>query len=145
MFIEKKILLYDESIGLYILHTDYAPNKTDKTKKTTSKFEILLETYSNLWPKGVKSGGRLIRKTPNSLRAKLQAFVNKRKDLAYESILQGTEAYLATQKSNGWQYTISSDYFISKSGSSELESWADLAESGDLKSPSADNFVDSLN
>ena len=149
MFIEQKILLYDGQ-GKFILDFKYVPerfkaNKTDKTIETKDNFETLLTKYVDLFPKGVKSGGRLVRKTPHSLRAKLQAFVNRRKDIPYEHILEGTRVYIAGFKAKGYEYMQCADYFISKNGSSELESYAELSMEGDLKSPSSDNFVDSLN
>jgi hypothetical protein len=144
MFIDQKVLVYDGK-GKYILDPKYNPKNTSKNNKKTDDFEILLNTYSELWPKGVKSGGRLIRKTPASLKTKMQAFVNKRKDLPFEAIIQGTAAYLKEKKKEGWAYTISSDYFILKNSASELESWADAALEGDLPKEGADNFVTSLN
>ena len=125
----------------YILIPEFKP----KTSKIAQDYPKLLQDYADLWPKGVKSGGRLIRKTTASLDTKLKAFINRRKDIPYQAILDGTEAYLNSQKAKGWEYTISSDYFILKNGSSELESYAELAMSGDLPNSESKNFVTGLN
>jgi len=138
LLIQEKILVLKGN--QFVLIPEFSP----KTSKIDQDFENLLQQYSDLWPKGIKSGGRLIRKTPNSLRLKLKAFTNKRKDITYEAILDGTDSYLKSQKQKGWEYTISSDYFILKNGASELESYAELAMEGELPSSSS-NFVTTLN
>jgi len=140
-FIKDKILIQEQ--GKLVLAPKYYP-KTSKTLKTQD-FEQLLETYANLWPKKVKSGNRLIRRSPNSLRTKLLAFTKLRKDISYSVIIAATTYYLKGAKQQDWNYTISADYFISKFGSSELEANCDLVLEGNAKTAGTDNFIISIN
>lgn len=142
MFINKRILVYD-GFGRYILAQKYAPEHSKV--KIDEKFEKFLKEYADLWPPSIKSGGRLIKKTPASLKLKMKAFINRRRDLSFDTIINGTYLYLKDKKRENYAYTISSDYFILKNGASELESWADQYIAGDLKDPEDANFVDSLN
>ena len=140
-FLRDKILIQEQ--GKIVLSSKYYP-KTSKTLKN-QEFQNLLETYANLWPKKIKSGNRLIRKSPNSLRTKLLAFTKLRKDISSEVILDATKYYLKGAKQQGWEYTISADYFISKFGSSELEATCDLVIEGKAKVAGEDNFIISIN
>lgn len=133
-----------EKQGTIVLAKEYYP-KNYKTSKIDENFENLLQQYADLWPKKITSGNRLIRRSVNSLKAKMKAFVNKRKDIPYKIILEATDIYLKKAKQNNWQFTISADYFISKNGSSELESLCDLLIEGNLSIPDKDNLIRDLN
>lgn len=139
MFIKRKILILEGE--KYVLAATHTP----KITKDNQDFEILLEIYAELWPKKIKSGNRLIRRSPNSLRRKLKAFTLARKDVTADEIIAATKIYLTSAKRQNWEYTISADYFISKNSSSELESHVDLLKEGELKSPGEDNLVRTLN
>lgn len=142
LFIKKKILVLKD--GQYVLKAEFHP-KTSKTVKTNQDFEKLLIAYRDLWPAKVKTGNRSVRQSLNTLKKKLQPFVNRRKDIPFETILDATSIYVAQCKRKGYEFMICSDYFIIKNGSSELESMCDLAMEGELKGPSSENLLRSLN
>ena len=140
-FLVDKILVREQ--GKIVLALGYYPDQ--KQDSDTQAFEVLLKAYAELWPKGIKSGNRLIRRSVNSLRVKLKSFLRGRKDISHQVIIDATKYYLKGAKQNGWQYTISADYFISKFGSSELEANCDLVMEGNAKVAGDDNYVTSLN
>lgn len=141
-FIEDKILLYEG--GQIILAPKYHP-KTSKTDEKIKNFENLLINYAALWPKKIKTGNRLVRRSANSLRKKLKAFCNSRKDVTDQEILDSAFIYVASAKRNNYEYMQCADYFISKNGSSELESHVDLLKEGNLEGPGEQNLVRALN
>ena len=130
--------------GQYLLAPKYYP-KTSKTVKKIEEFETLLLLYVDLWPKKIKTGNRLVRKSANSLRGKLKAFTNRRKDVTQEEILEATSIYVASSKRQNYEYMQCADYFISKNNSSELESHIDLLKEGNLEGPGEQNLVRTLN
>ena len=141
-FIKDKILVYEG--GQIILALKHHP-KTSKNDKITQDFEELLSLYTDLWPKKIKTGNRLVRRSANSLRAKLRAFTNLRKDITPKEILEATSIYVASAKRQNYDYMQCADYFISKNRSSELESHVDLLKEGSLEGPGEQNLVRGLN
>lgn len=141
-FIKDKILVHEG--GKIILALKYHP-KTSKTDKITKDFENLLTLYADLWPKKIKTGNRLVRRSANSLRGKLKAFTNLRKDVTPNEILEATSVYIASAKRQGYDFMQCADYFINKNKSSELESHVDLLKEGNLEGPGDQNLVRSLN
>lgn len=139
LFIKEGVLILEN--GKYVLAANYYP----KTSKIDKNFENLLKEYADLWPKGVKSGNRLIRRSANSLRKNMLAFVKLRPDATSVEIITATEVYLRAAKRQNWEYTQCADYFIFKNKSSELESHVDLVKDGDVVSPDSENLLRSLN
>ena len=141
-FIEDGVILYEG--GQYLLSPKYYP-KTSKTVKKIEEFETLLVLYADLWPKKIKTGNRLVRRSVNSLKGKLKAFCNRRKDVTHKEILEATSIYVLSCKRQNYEYMQCADYFISKNSSSELESHIDLLKEGSLEKPGEQNLVRNLN
>lgn len=141
-FIDDGIIVYEG--GQYLLNPKYYP-KTSKTVKKIEEFETLLTLYADLWPKKIKTGNRLVRRSSNSLKGKLKAFTNRRKDVTQQEILEATNIYVTSCKRQNYEYMQCADYFISKNGSSELESHIDLLKEGNLEGPGEQNLVRNLN
>ncbi len=139
LFLREKILLEEQ--GKIVLAKKHYP----KSSKINKNFENLLENYADAYPKSIKSGGRLVRRSTNSLRTKLKAFVNKRPDIPFEIILEAVTHYVRESKQRNYEYCISADYLILKNSSSELEAICDLILEGSLKASGEDNFITSLN
>jgi len=138
-FLKEKILIYEQ--GKIIL----APKHYPKTSKIDQNFEKLLLDYTDLWPKKIKTGNRTVRRSANSLRRKMKAFIRLRPDITAEEILTVTEIYVKGAKQQGYEFMICADYYISKNNSSELECAADLFKEGNLESPDKNNLLRSLN
>ena len=139
LFIKEKVLIMEN--GKYVLAPSYYP----KTSKINENFENLLMLYADLWPKKIKSGNRLVKRSANSLRRKLLAFTKLRPDVSHENILTVTDMYVKSAKHKGYEYMMCADYYISKNNSSELESAVDLLLEGNLESPDAENLIRDLN
>ena len=141
-FIKDGILIPEG--GNYVLAPKHYP-ETSKTVKKTEEFEELLTLYTDLWPKKIKTGNRLVRRSVNSLKGKLKAFCNRRKDVTHTEILEATNIYVISCKRQNYEYMQCADYFISKNSSSELESHVDLLKEGSLEGPGEANLVRGLN
>lgn len=83
------------------------------------------DTWYEMWPRKIKSGGYLIRSDINSCMSKMIKFRTKNPGFSPEVILSATENYLTTFRRKEYAYVQKADYFISKDGSSTLYSYCD--------------------
>lgn len=88
-------------------------------KKDRAKVSDWIESWCNLWPRGVMSGNRAIRPHPKDVISKMQSFV---KDYGYdrETIFKATLDYLSERMDEDWLYTKRGIYFIDKQGEGSL-------------------------
>ncbi|TXG81476.1 MAG: hypothetical protein E6R13_06105 [Spirochaetes bacterium] len=87
-----------------------------------------VQEYIDLWPKGIKSGNRLIRPNLTSAKNKLNTFINKYK-YSKEDILKATKKYINEFAEHNYKMITCGDYFIEKFGSSLLASYIDNLDS----------------
>ncbi len=84
-------------------------------------FDLFIETYRNLFPKGVKSGnGTPIKGDKNGVIKKMKWFLETYPEFSKEIILEVTAKYLRAMQMKGWTFTTQADFFIQKDGSSKL-------------------------
>lgn len=83
-----------------------------------------INEWRNLFPEGVKSGGRPVRGTKSGCLTKMRAFIN-RTGYSKLDIFYATQAYIAERKKDGYKFLICADYFISKDGNSVLEAYCE--------------------
>lgn len=96
-----------------------------QTPKTENDVEEWIDNWLDLFPKGVKSGGKLLRSDRKSCLAKMKSFVKAYK-YDKDTILGATLAYLSEREREGFTYTRCAVYFIGKKGEgSDLASWCD--------------------
>lgn len=95
-----------------------------KEVTTLSTCESWIDDWINLWPKGVKSGGRPVRAGKSSIVKKMNTFLANKK-YNTQDIIDCTKAYISNLEASGYKYITCADYFISKSGSSLLEALLD--------------------
>lgn len=90
-----------------------------------TEFDVFVEKYLDMFPKGVRNGGnKPLRGNFSDTKAKMFKFMNKYKQ-DKETILAATKNYLA--RMNGtFTYCPTSEYFILKDGYSALASECDL-------------------
>lgn len=74
-----------------------------------------IQSWVELFPKGVKSGGKLLRSDKKSVLKKMEKFVKDYK-FSKELIMRATESYLNEREKDGWMYTKCATYFIDKLG-----------------------------
>jgi hypothetical protein len=82
--------------------------------------ETWIEEWRNLFPTGVKSGGRPVRGDKKGVVAKMVSFVKANPTITKEEIMDATKQYVFDSSLKSYQYMICADYFISKNNSSML-------------------------
>jgi len=92
------------------------------------RVEEWIQEWRELFPKGIKSGGHLVRGSKQGCTKKMKAFVNKTKDVTKDKIFRATSRYLSERRSARYSYCKVADYFISKDGMSMLESYIEQLE-----------------
>jgi hypothetical protein len=112
-------------------------NFIDKEKKSKFDKEVVedwIDIWYNLFPKGVKSGGYLIRSDKNGCLNKMKKFCKKYPDFTKEIILKATSDYIDYYRMRNWSYISLAHYLINKNDISLLagqcEMILDKIESG---------------
>jgi|TARA_R110002126_G_scaffold191810_1_gene340003 hypothetical protein len=93
------------------------------------RVEEWIQEWRELFPKGIKSGGHLVRGSKQGCIKKMKAFVNKNKDVTKDKIFKATSRYLSERRTARYSYCKVADYFISKDSMSMLESYIEQLES----------------
>jgi predicted transcriptional regulator len=79
-----------------------------------------IEEWYNLFPKGVRSGGYLIRDGKSSCLKKMGKFLKDNPNITKEEIIRATKNYVQTCKLKNYDYMKLASYFIEKDGISTL-------------------------
>ena len=100
------------------------------TSVTTDEVYDWIDDWRDLWPVGVKSGGRPVRGDKKGCNAKMKKFVQEY-DYTKEEIFEATKIYVFEKSRDNNRYMTCADYFILKNGSSTLASFCeDIRERG---------------
>lgn len=127
-------LLVSEYIGMHDSKKGYVFSNIFITNKFINKFieqeqkskldkevvEDWIDLWYNLFPKGVKSGGYLVRSDKNGCLNKLKKFHKKYPEFSKEIILKATSDYIDYYRMRNWNYVSLGHYFIVKDGISIL-------------------------
>lgn len=105
-------------------------------KKEVPKDDILIETvpklepletwfdsWYNLFPQGVKSGGYLVKSGKQICQKKLNTFIKTHPEFTKEQILEATKRYISDFQKANYAYMKIAPYFIEKGGVSTLEDY----------------------
>lgn len=100
---------------------------TFNEKKYTSpdSVESWINEYYELFPSGVKTGGKYVRTGKQSCVKKLQKFIKEHPEFTKEDILKATKLYIEDREAVGFKYTQTAPMFIYKDGMSSLEGWCE--------------------
>lgn len=79
-----------------------------------------IEEWRDLFPTGVKSGGRPVRGDKKGVTSKMKAFVKSNPTITKMEIMDATRQYVFEASLKSFQFMICADYFISKNNSSML-------------------------
>ena len=124
------------------------PNLTTQNFRNvfeTTNLEKFAEDYRNIFPKGVFSGGYMVRGDKHGIRKKLKRFLENYPEYTQEQILEATKRYVNEMRLKGYAYMRLAHYFIEKDGNSELASYCELVKDGNKLSEDGDSFETSLN
>jgi len=135
---------------LYIKRTCINPEGWIFRKKTLDMFnglnsvssvDTLAERIRDLFPKGLKSGGYLVKSSLKDIKDKLKKF---QKDYKYsdEVIIKGTKTYITEMQKNGYAYMMLAKYFILKQDKgSTLADYCEMVENNEIPD---EEFVDRM-
>jgi hypothetical protein len=99
----------------------------------------LAEKIREMFPKGVKSGGKLVRSSSADIADKLRKFFKKHK-YTQEQVLEATKRYLNEFRRKDWAYMQAAVYFIEKDGSSTLAAECDNLRDGSVEPEAVDTM-----
>lgn len=111
---DNSIVMRNKTIDLF---------KTDKLPSKQKDLESFVEKYRELFPQGVKSGGRLVKGDKQGCINKFKAFKLKYPEYSQEEILDAAKAYVDNKRKTNYDRMISADYLISKDGVSQLAAY----------------------
>lgn len=84
-------------------------------KEYISNIEEFAKKYQNLFPKGIKSGGKFpIRSNLNDIIEKFKKFFELYPNYTQEEILAATKLYLQEKERDDWKFVSTAVYFILK-------------------------------
>jgi hypothetical protein len=91
-----------------------------------------IDEWLELFPKGVKSGGKLLRSDRVGCLKKMQKFLQDNKKYSKDIIMNATKNYIEERREEDFNYTKCATYFINKEGQgSELAARCENLEEGD--------------
>lgn len=125
--------LHSESKGFVFSNLSITKKFIDQfiEKQTKSKLdkecvEDWIDIWYNLFPKGVKSGGYLVRADKNGCLTKLKKFCKIYPEFTKEIILKATSDYLDYYRMKNWKFVSLAHYFVMKDGMSILAGQCEL-------------------
>ena len=102
-----------------------------KGTPTDESVDEWITEWRELFPKGIKSGGRPVRGDKQGVIKKMKTFMKANPKITKQQIMDATRQYVFESSLKSYSYIICADYFISKNGSSMLGAMAeDIEESG---------------
>lgn len=118
----------------YVKQTDDDIILRDKgTRLFGTSADTLLDfvrKYRDLFPKGVRTGGYLVRADEAGVAEKMRKFLKVHK-YTEEEILEATRRYVEERRQDGWKYMKTASYFIYKDGQSALASFCEQSKEGE--------------
>lgn len=100
-------------------YIDHFIEKPFVSKIAKEKVEDWIDEWYELWPKGVKSGGYLVRSDKTGCLNKMKSFIKNYK-FDKEIIIRATKDYINHLRMSNFAYIQIAHYFISKNNSSNL-------------------------
>jgi hypothetical protein len=79
-----------------------------------------IEEWYDLFPKGIKSGGYLVRDGKSACMKKMDKFIKAHPEFTKEDIIKATKNYVNAFKVKNYEYMRLASYFIEKDGHSTL-------------------------
>lgn len=98
----------------------------DVKASTTQKVEEWIDEWYDLWPKGVKSGGYLVRSGVKGCLIKMKNFLKDNKEYDKDIIMKATKDYINLSRMNNYKFMQLAHYYISKNNMSTLMSNCEL-------------------
>lgn len=97
-------------------------------KGNTEEVEDWFEEWYNLFPRGIKSGGYMVRGDKRGCLNKLKKFTADYPEFNKDIIIEATKEYIEESRKNKYQFMMLAHYFISKNRVSSLAGYCELIE-----------------
>lgn len=114
-------LITSESIAI----TGIEPTQLEKPLDPND-LDVWIDEWIDIFPRGLKSGGRLVRGDKLSCLRKMRVFM-KEYPYTKDTIMQATRNYIASKRDEGYAYTRCAVYFIYRVDTSRSDKISDLA------------------
>ncbi len=116
---------YDED-DIVELFEEYTKNQMVKVLSKKDYIDSWIEAWVQIFPKGIKSGGKPLRSSPKDCSKKMLAFMNDYPEYDMELIMFATNEYIKQKSSEQFAYTRCASNFIGKRGEgSDLAAWCE--------------------
>lgn len=103
--------------------------KEEVVKENSEDVDSWIEEWLNIFPKGIRTSGKLVRSDKPGCAQKMKIFM---RDYGYDknTIIKATQAYIEAKRQEGYMYTRCAVYFIyrveqSKEKISDLAAWCE--------------------
>lgn len=96
--------------------------KSVPSKLISEKIEDWFDDWFDIFPKGIKSGGYLVRSDKQGCLSKMSKFIKKYPEYNKDVIIRATKDYVNYMRMKQFAYMQLAHYFIEKNGSSNLAS-----------------------
>jgi len=100
----------------------------DATDTSPGNVESWIDEWRELFPKGVKSGGRPVRGDKQGVLKKMKGFCKKYPNYKKKDIIDATKLYVFEKSRDRYNYMQCADYFIDKNNTSLLASFIEDLE-----------------
>lgn len=84
-------------------------------------FVPFIDAFRELFPKGIRSGGYLVKGSKGGCVRKMKKFLDTHPEYSQEVILKATKAYVDRKSKEGWKFMSLAHNFIEKDSVSQLE------------------------
>lgn len=111
-----------------VTSVDIAVSGVDTLKDVINADDVegWIDEWVDLFPRGVKSGGRLVRSDRQSCLRKMKVFLREY-DYDRDTILNATRKYVESKANDGYNYMKCAVYFIYRADTSRVDKVSDLA------------------
>lgn len=125
----------------YVKQTDTEVVLRDKGVElfgqSADTFLTFVRKYRDLFPKGIRTGGYLVRADEAGVAEKMRKFVKTHK-YTEDEILAATRRYLNERRAEGWKFVKTASYFIYKDGQSALAAFCEQSKEGEYGESESD-------
>ena len=112
-----------------------------KTAPLEDSVAVWIDTWRDLFPKGVKTAGYPIRGTRGGCVKKMKKFMKEHKNVTKDQIFKATELYVEEKRRVRYAYMGIADYFIEKDGGSLLEGYIEQLDNNETSSDERVNIL----
>lgn len=138
--INKRLLKYEGNVDEDLLFSKSFVNKT-KFPFYSTDVDEWIEDWYDLFPKGIKSGGYLVRTDMKSCKKKMQEFMKEYPMYDREIIMMATKQYINEMSEKNFSYMKLAPFFIKKDGVSMLQGYCENMLNGDNVAQGDDPFI----